>query len=52
MTDEQRYAELLKAVGELLQNKNTTISILDYELQEAKNKLNKAEKQLQDLVKE
>lgn len=52
MTDEQRYAELLKAIGELLLNKNTTISILDYELREAKNKLSKAEQQLQDLGKE
>lgn len=52
MTDEQKYAEVIKAIGELLNEKDTTIHIKSYELDVVRNKLIEAEKQLEELRKE
>lgn len=51
MTDEQKYAEVIKAFGELLNEKDTAIHIKSYELDVLKNKLAEAESQLEELKK-
>lgn len=51
MTDEQRYMELLKALGELLADNNSTISLANYRIKTLEDKLAKAEKQIEDLKK-
>lgn len=43
MTDEQKYAEVLKGLGELLFDKNMTISCQKYEIDRLKAKLEAAE---------
>ena len=43
MTDEQRYSAVLKELGEVLQNKNTTISCQQWEIEQLKEKLAAAE---------
>lgn len=45
MTDEQRYTAVLKELGELLQNKNTTISCQAWQIDQLKEKLAAAEKE-------
>lgn len=45
MTDEQRYAAVLKELGEVLQSKNTTISCQSWQIDELKAKLEAAEKE-------
>lgn len=52
MTDEQKYAEVIKAFGELLNEKDTAIHIKSYELEVLKSKLIAAENQLEELRKE
>ena len=51
MTDEQRYSAVLKELGEVLQEKNTTISCLRWQIDELKAKLAEAEKE-RDFAKE
>ena len=43
MTDEQRYSAVLKELGEVLQEKNTTISCQAWQIEELKAKLEAAE---------
>lgn len=45
MTDEQKYSAVLKELGELLQSKNTTISVQRWQIDELKAKLEAAEKE-------
>lgn len=51
MTDEQRYSAVLKQLGEVLQEKNTTISCLRWQIDELKATLAAAEEE-RDLAKE
>jgi hypothetical protein len=51
MTDNEKYNALLKELGELLQNKNTTISCQKWEIDQLKEKLAAAEKE-RDFAKE
>ena len=50
MTDEQKYSAVLKELGELLQNKNTTISCQKWQIDELKAKLEAAEKERDDTL--
>ena len=43
MTDEQRYSAVLRELGEVLQEKNTTISCQKWQIDELKEKLAAAE---------
>lgn len=43
MTDEQKYSAVLRELGEVLQNKNTTISCLQWQIEELKARLEAAE---------
>lgn len=43
MTDEQKYSAVLKELGEVLQNKNTTISCQRWQIDELTAKLTAAE---------
>lgn len=43
MTNEQKYAEVLKALGEVIAEKELTISIKNHHIQELENKLKIAE---------
>lgn len=52
MTSEEKYAELMKAVGELLQQKNSELQLNEYTIfnlrkrvEELENKINKNEKE-------
>lgn len=45
MNDEQRYSAVLKELGELLQNKNTTISCQAWQIEQLKEKLEAAERE-------
>jgi chromosome segregation ATPase len=51
MTDEQKYNAVLKELGELLQNKNTTISCQKWQIDQLKEKLAAAEEE-RDFAKE
>lgn len=51
MTDEQKYNAVLKELGELLQNKNTTISCQSWQIDQLKEKLAAAEEE-RDFAKE
>lgn len=51
MTDEQRYSAVLKELGELLQNKNATISCQQWQIDQLKEKLAAAEEE-RDFAKE
>ena len=42
MTDEQRFSAVLKELGEVLQEKNTTISSQSWQIDELKAKLEEA----------
>ena len=42
MTDEQRYSAVIKELGEVLQEKNTTISCQSWQIDELKEKLEEA----------
>ena len=48
MTDQQKYAEVLKELGALLADKNTTISCQKWQIEQLKEKLEAAEKELAD----
>lgn len=39
MTDEQKYYELLKEIGEIIKSKNTKIYLLEHEVKTLKEKL-------------
>ena len=51
MTDEQKYSVVLKELGELLQEKNTTICCQKWQIDELKATLEAAEEE-RDLAKE
>ncbi len=51
MTDTQKYSVLLKELGELLENKNMTISYQKWQIEQLKEKLVAAEEE-RDLAKE
>ncbi len=51
MTDEQRYSAVLKELGEVLQEKNTTISCQKWQIDQLKEKLAATEKEC-DFAKE
>ena len=46
MTDEQKYSEVLKELGELLSQKNTKIFLQQCEIESLREKLAEAEKEL------
>lgn len=46
MTDEQKYQELLKEVGEMMKSKNDKIFLLEYEVKTLTEKLERAEAEL------
>lgn len=52
MTDEQKYSAVLRELGEVLQNKNTTISCQRWQIDELKAKLEAAEKEGAERCKE
>ena len=52
MTDEQRYAAVLKELGEVLQSKNTTISCQAWQIDQLKEKLAAAEEERDEAVKD
>lgn len=43
MTDEQKYSAVLRELGEVLQDKNTTISVQSWQIDQLKEKLACAE---------
>ncbi len=45
MTDEQRYSAVIRELGEVLQEKNTTICCLRWQIDELEAKLAAAEKE-------
>lgn len=45
MTDEQRYDAVLKELGEVLQQKNTTITCQRWQIDQLKEKLEAAERE-------
>lgn len=50
MTEEQKYSELLKELGELLKQKNDEIVYLRFCNRDLESKLAKAEEQLETVV--
>ena len=46
LTDEQKYQELLKEVGEMIKGKNERIMLLEYEVKSLSEKLEAAEKEI------
>ena len=49
MTDEQKYSAVLKELGELLANKNATISFQRWHIDQLKEKLEAAEAEIREL---
>lgn len=49
MTDEQKYNELLKAIGQYLRIKNDEIIIQEYEISTLRKKLETAEEKIKSL---
>lgn len=49
MTDEQKYAELIKEIGKLMHDKNTSIWVKDCEIKFLKAKLESVEKRIDEL---
>lgn len=52
MTDDQKYAEIMKELGELLMQKNNHIQMKDFQVERLQTKLSAAEKELQELRKD
>lgn len=52
MNDEQRYSAVLKELGEVLQEKNTTINCQLWQIETLKEKLEAAERERDAAVKE
>lgn len=50
MTDEQKYSELLKELGEIIKYKNDEIVYLKFRNSDLEKMLKKAEEQLEDAV--
>ena len=46
MTDNEKYSAVLRELGELLENKNTTISSQNWQIEQLKEKLAVAENEL------
>lgn len=46
MTDEQKYQELLKEIGEIIKGKNDKIFLLEFEVKTLTEKLAQAEAEL------
>lgn len=49
MTDNEKYAALLKEVGELLADKNSTIALQDFQLREYKREVAELKKKVEEL---
>lgn len=52
MTDEQKYSEVLKALGEVLAENSTTISTQSWQINRLKERLAEAEKAIEEAEKE
>lgn len=52
MTAEDKYSAVLKELGEVLQSKNTTISLQAWQIDELKAKLAAVEKERDDKMKQ
>lgn len=52
MSDEQKYNELLKEIGQCIKEKNDTICILNIKLSNAERDLKKANEIIDELRKE
>lgn len=52
MTDEQKYQELLKEIGNCIKEKNDTICILNIKLSNLERELKKASEMIDELRKE
>lgn len=50
MTEEQKYIELLKELGRVINEKNNAICIKDYEIETLRRRLSDAESEI-DLLK-
>ncbi len=51
MTDDQKYMQIIKSIGELLSEKEADISFKDYEIFLLTEKLEKAERLIEELKK-
>lgn len=51
MTEEQKYIELLKELGRVINEKNNDIVIKNYEIQSLRNRLSDAENEIEKLKK-
>lgn len=49
MTDEQKYNELLKEIAQLIKDKNSTIAYQGLQIEMLQEKLEAAEKQIEEL---
>lgn len=49
MSDEMKYCELLKVIGELLYQKNRYIEMRNFEIDRLKTQLERAEKKIEEL---
>ena len=44
MTDEQKYSELLKSIGQILKEKNDIISLQNYKIADVQQKIKELQK--------
>lgn len=49
MTNEQKYTELLKEIGEIIKSKNDTIALQKWQLSTLEEKLAEAKKEIERL---
>lgn len=52
MSDDQKYLELLKEIARVIKEKNDEIIVNSFRVSDLKKKLEKAEKEIEDLRKE
>ena len=52
MSDEQKYQELLKEIGKIIKEKNDDIIIKTFQNDDLRKRLQKAEKELDEVRKE
>lgn len=52
MSDEQKYLELLKEIARIIKEKNDEIIINSFRVSDLRKKLDKAEKEIEDLRKD
>ncbi len=52
MSDEQKYNELLKEIGQSIKSKNDTICILNFKVSNLERELKEAHKTIEELRKE